>query len=42
MNRYLWRVHETNALSVADRLTLLKGLVPGLARELAPRDLEGR
>jgi hypothetical protein len=33
-------VHETNALSVADRLTLLKGLVPGVARDLSPRDFE--
>jgi hypothetical protein len=33
-------VHETNALAVADRITLLKGLVPGLARDLPPRDFE--
>ena len=33
-------VHETNALSLADRVTLLKGLLPGLAREMAPREFE--
>jgi hypothetical protein len=31
-------VNEANALPLADRLALLKGLVPGLARELAPRE----
>ncbi|HEX5386091.1 MAG TPA: hypothetical protein VFW66_05275 [Gemmatimonadales bacterium] len=33
-------VNETNALPVADRLTLLKGLVPSLAGEMAPREFE--
>jgi hypothetical protein len=33
-------VHETNALSVPDRLTLLKALVPGLASDMAPREFE--
>lgn len=30
-------VEEANALPLADRLVLLKGLVPGVAREMAPR-----
>jgi hypothetical protein len=34
-------VDTANALSVADRTTLLKALVPGLAREITPRDFEG-
>ena len=32
---------EANALCLDDRLTLLKGLVPGVARELAPIAFEG-
>lgn len=34
-------VEDANALPLADRLVLLKGLVPGVAREMAPRDFEG-
>ena len=33
-------VNEANALPLADRLALLKGLVPGLASEMAPREFE--
>ena len=33
-------VADSNALTVEERLTLLKGLVPGIARELSPRDFE--
>ena len=33
-------VDEANALSLVDRLTLLKGLIPGVARELSPKDFE--
>jgi hypothetical protein len=34
-------VGAANALSLAERLTLFKGLVPGLAREMTPKDFEG-
>lgn len=34
-------VDTANALSVADRTTLLKALVPGVARDITPRDFEG-
>ena len=34
-------VEEANSLPLADRLTLLKGLIPGIAREMTPRDYEG-
>ena len=30
-------VDEANALPLADRVTLLKGLIPGTAREMLPR-----
>ncbi len=30
-------VDEANALPLADRITLLKGLIPGTAREISPR-----
>lgn len=33
-------VRAANALTLPERLTLLKGLVPGVARELPPRDFE--
>ena len=33
-------VEEADALTLKERLTLLKGLIPGVARELAPRDFE--
>ena len=33
-------VDEANGLSLNDRVTLLKGLVPGVARELSPKDFE--
>ena len=31
-------VDRADALSLADRMTLLKGLVPGVVRELSPED----
>lgn len=31
-------VRAANALTLAERLTLLKGLVPGVAREMSPAD----
>jgi hypothetical protein len=31
-------VADANALTVEERLTLLKGLIPGIAREVSPRD----
>ena len=34
-------VDAANAMDVADRITLLKALVPGVAREVTPRDFEG-
>ena len=33
-------VQEANALPLAERATLLKGLIPGLAREMTPREFE--
>ena len=33
-------VDDANALALAERLTLLKGIVPGIAREMSPRDFE--
>lgn len=34
-------VQRANALPLADRLTLLKALVPGVADAMTPRDFEG-
>lgn len=34
-------VDEASGLSLPDRITLLKGLIPAVARELTPRDFEG-
>ena len=34
-------VDTANAMPLADRITLLKALVPGVAKDMAPRDLEG-
>ena len=34
-------VEEANALPLVDRLVLLKGLIPGVAREMALREYEG-
>ena len=34
-------VDEANCLPLADRMTLLKGLVPGIATELTPRQFGG-
>ena len=34
-------VEAANALPIADRITLLKGLVPGLAKDVTPRDFAG-
>ena len=33
-------VDRTNALPLAERRTLLKGLIPGIARELSPLEFE--
>ena len=33
-------VDEANALSLADRITLLKGLIPGTARDINLREFE--
>ena len=33
-------VNEANALPLADRLALLKGLIPGIAREMPPDEFE--
>ncbi len=33
-------VNESNALPLADRVTLLKGLIPGIARGMSPGDFE--
>ena len=34
-------VDEANSLPLADRLTLLKGLIPGTAAELTPKQFGG-
>jgi hypothetical protein len=34
-------VNEAEALDLNDLLTLLKGLIPRVARQLSPRDFEG-
>jgi len=34
-------VNEANSLSLADRITLLKGLIPSIANEMTPRDFGG-
>jgi hypothetical protein len=34
-------VERANALTVAERQTLIKGLIPGLAQRLSPKDFEG-
>jgi hypothetical protein len=33
-------VEEANALTLAERLTLLKGLIPAVAEEMTPKDFE--
>jgi len=33
-------VNEAESLSVAERVTLLKGLVPAVARDMSPKDFE--
>ena len=33
-------VNEANALPLADRIALLKGLIPGIAREMPTGDIE--
>jgi hypothetical protein len=33
-------VHEINALPVEERVTLVKGLIPGLAREMNDQEFE--
>ena len=34
-------VDEANRLSLAERITLVKGLIPAIANELSPREFEG-
>jgi hypothetical protein len=34
-------VTEANALTIAERITLVKGLVPGIADQLSEREFEG-
>ena len=34
-------VTEANALTIAERITLVKGLVPGIANQLTEREYEG-
>ena len=43
LNRPVLRqlVNEAKSLSLADRITLLKGLIPSVAKEMTPRDFEG-
>ena len=33
-------VNDANSMSLAERLTLLKGLIPGIAAEMRPEDFE--
>ena len=33
-------VDEANALTVAERLTLIKGIIPSIAEELTPKEFE--
>ena len=33
-------VNEVDALPLPERLTLLKGLIPGVARHMSPKDFE--
>jgi hypothetical protein len=33
-------VDEANTLALAERLTLLKGIVPGIAAEMTPKEFE--
>ena len=33
-------IHAANALELEERLTLLKGLIPGIAEQMTPRDFE--
>jgi hypothetical protein len=34
-------VDEANRLSLAERITLVKGLIPGIADHLTPREFDG-
>jgi hypothetical protein len=34
-------VEEANTLTLAERITLVKGLIPGIADQLTPREYEG-
>ncbi|HJR64590.1 MAG TPA: hypothetical protein VJ803_12880 [Gemmatimonadaceae bacterium] len=34
-------VEEANALTLAERITLVKGLIPGIADQLSEREYEG-
>lgn len=35
-------VDVVNTLPLADRVTLLKALIPGIAKEMTPQDFEGQ
>ncbi len=34
-------VEKANSLTLAERITLVKGLIPGIADQLTPREFEG-
>lgn len=34
-------VEQANQLTLAERITLVKGLIPGIADQLSPREYEG-
>ncbi|HJU89036.1 MAG TPA: hypothetical protein VJ672_06555 [Gemmatimonadaceae bacterium] len=34
-------VEQANSLTLAERITLVKGLIPGIADQLSPREYEG-
>jgi hypothetical protein len=34
-------VDEANRLTIAERITLVKGLIPSIANQLSPREFEG-
>jgi hypothetical protein len=34
-------IEEASTLTLAERVTLLKGLIPGVVRDMPPRDFEG-
>jgi hypothetical protein len=34
-------IEEASTLTLAERVTLLKGLIPGVVKDMPPRDFEG-